>query len=658
MTIDFPSFRIQTFIAISSALTGGIALADSEFDSSIRPLIEDYCLACHGGDKVKGDVDFRKIMNANDFGAHFEIWETVADVLDFGDMPPEEEVHRPAPAEVQRILSWYENRFVHSVEARAGDFRPRRLSAPEYRNTLRSVLGFDLETTIMGAEQTVTEHSLVLKLLPDDPPGESGYMNDTRNAPLNSHLWEQYAYIADRAIGELFSEHRRPALVQLIGEELPEAFQPSDLSNQQAHSLLRHLAKLANRRPIPESALHSAFASIQGLSDQALLEATKREIKAILVSPSFLYRGLLLEGEPGKQQRVDAFELAERLSYFLWEDMPDAELMEAAERGDLHSREGLASQIDRMLASQKALNLSESFGHQWLGLADIDSAADDATTRGSLRSQPLDFLHYLFTEDRPVIELIDSDVAFTSYLTAKFYPGDRDQLSKYVKPKGIERQLVPNERIKIEKAQERGGILTMPGILAMNRGPILRGTWMLRRILGERLGEPPADVPPIQATAPDSELSFRDRFDQHRADSTCARCHDRIDPLGFALQEYDDDGAYKLAANYKPPRRASNHDEPIDEIDTSGKLPTGETFADFRELKSILLTSKREDIIRNVVEQVLAYALCRKLEVYDRATVDDITKTIDQSDGSWKDLFLEVASSLPFQETRLPEIDN
>ena len=168
--------------------------------------------------------------------------------------------------------------------------------------------------------------------------------------------------------------------------------------------------------------------------------------------------------------------------------MPDASLMEAAESGELLNRDGLASQIDRMLASSKALNLSESFGHQWLGLADIEGAADDATTRGSLRSQPLDFLHYLFTEDRPVMELIDSDVAFTSYLTAKFYPEDREQLSKYVKPKGIERQLVPNERIKIEKDQERGGILTMPGILAMNRGPILRGTWMLRRILGERLG--------------------------------------------------------------------------------------------------------------------------------------------------------------------------
>ena len=153
---------------------------------------------------------------------------------------------------MQQILCWYENRLVHSVEVQAGDFKPRRLSGPEYRNTLRSVLGFDLETTIKVAEQTVTEPSLVLKLLPDDPPGESGYMNDTRNAPLNSHLWEQYAYIADRAFGELFSEQKRPALAQLIGEELTNEFQPSDLSSQQARSLLSRLANLANRRPIPQ----------------------------------------------------------------------------------------------------------------------------------------------------------------------------------------------------------------------------------------------------------------------------------------------------------------------------------------------------------------------------------------------------------------------
>ncbi|MCH2388450.1 MAG: hypothetical protein MK240_09600, partial [Opitutales bacterium] len=117
MSLFSARFRIQTFIAASSALTGGIVFANPEFDSSIRPLIENYCLACHGGEKVKGNVDFSEIMEADDFNAHFEIWETVADMLDFGDMPPEDEELRPSSDEVQQILNWYQNRFVQTVEA-------------------------------------------------------------------------------------------------------------------------------------------------------------------------------------------------------------------------------------------------------------------------------------------------------------------------------------------------------------------------------------------------------------------------------------------------------------------------------------------------------------------------------------------------------------
>ena len=286
------------------------------------------------------------------------------------------------------------------------------------------------------------------------------------------------------------------------------------------------------------------LAPLRGLKGEKLLSVTRNEMKALLVSPSFLYRGLLIEGTPGKQQVVDSYELAERLSYFLWEDMPDAQLFEAAAGGDLEHGDEIGKQVDRMLASPKARNLAESFGHQWLGLADIDNARDDVLSRQALRSQPFDFLNYLFTENRPVIELIDSNVAFASHNTASFYPQNNHKLEKFVRPKGIERKLVPNQRMTLDPPEGRGGILTMPGILAMNRGPVLRGTWMLRRILGERLGEPPADIPPVEAAAPNADLSFRERFEIHRSDSTCARCHDRIDPLGFALQMYDDEGSY------------------------------------------------------------------------------------------------------------------
>ena len=649
--------RLSRFLFIILALPAATILhavdshIDGPFGSDIQPLLEQYCIKCHGGEKVKGDVDFTTIATDQDVVANFELWELVADVLAYEEMPPEEAKKRPSNAESQQIQDWYQKKFVDSIHARPGTLQPRRLSAPEYRNTLRSLFGFDLEVSIIKAEQTVIERSLALKLLPTDPPGASGYVNDTHSTPLTTVTWEQYAYLADRALQELFSFQQHDKLENLIGQTLPPAFRATDLTPDQAGSLIRNFAPRALRRPVTETSLAPALSALKDLHGQSLLDATKNELKALLVSPGFIYRGLLFEGEPDKQQAVDSYELAERLSYFFWEDMPDETLSKSAANGDLKDPQKLVVQIDRMLASPKSRTLSESFAHQWFGLADIDDAASDATTREALRSQALDFLNYLFTENRPVIELIDSKTAFANYLTASFYPKDKAQLKKYNKPKGIERQLVPNQRITLEHATERGGLLTIPGILAMNRGPVLRGTWMLRKILGERLGEPPANVPAIEKAAPDAYLTFRERFDQHRSDSTCARCHDRIDPLGFAMQHYDDSGAYKLSSTYKAPRKKKEHDDDLESLDTSGQMPSGETFANYQELKSILLTTKRSDIIRNAVEQVLAYALCRKLDPFDRPTVDEIAQTIDETNGTWRDLFIEVSQSLPFQET-------
>lgn len=656
MTFRFSSLAISA----SVALIGGAisALAAEEYEITIEPFLQEYCIKCHGGEKIKGDVDFTLIDSAEAVDANHELWEMAADLLEFDEMPPEDEDHRPTRAESQTVLDWHQRR-VANVQARPAPFKLRRLSTTEYRNTLRTLLGFDLETTIMAAEQTETEPSLVLKLLPTDPPGRSGYINDTHSTPLSAHVWEQYAYLADRALAELFSSKRRDGLAHLIGEPIAPQLGATRLNAIQAETLLRRFTAKAFRRPESNTTISVNAARLKDLTGDSLVAALKSQLKAILVSPAFLYRGTLVEGEEKTQQRVDPFELAERLSYFLWEDMPDEGLLNAARNGSLQSDEGLARQIDRMLASQKAISLSESFGYQWFLLADVDNARDDVTNRKALRSQAIDFLDYLFTEDRPVVELIDSKVAFASYLTASFYPKDREQLDRYQKPKGIERIWVPNQRIELRHDTERhSGILTTPGILAMNRGPILRGTWMLRRILGEHLGDPPPDVPPIEASAPHEDLTFRERFELHRSDPTCARCHDKIDPLGFAMQLYDDTGAYKLAANYRAPRKPREHEDPADSIDTSGRFPSGESFQSYDELRAILLGPKRGDVIRNAVEQTLSYALCRKLEAYDRPTVDSIATIIDESNGTWRDLFILIAQSLPFQETVFPENDS
>jgi len=550
--------RLLSILFCSAALLG----TTSGFEADIRPFLDQYCLKCHGGEKVKGKVDFSKFETEDDATAQYELWETVVDVLEFQEMPPEDEP-QPTDEDLEMVLNWYGKRFTDAVEPLPGVFRPRRLSAAEYRNTLHSVLGFELEVNIMEAEQTVTERSLVMKLLPTDPPGASGFVNDTHGAPLSIVLWDQYSYLADVALGK---------------------YVPKDCTPQQAEELVRHFLPRALRRPVAEPQIQEILGACADKEGKALRQALIKELKVVLMSPAFLYRGFLLEAEPG-QQPVDAYELAERLSYFLWEDMPDEELIALANNGSLTHSEVLEAQVDRMLASPKARSLAESFGVQWLGLNQIDEAARDSNERATLKSQPIDFLNYLFTEDRPVMELIDSKVAFANYLTANYYGRDSKQLEKHIKPKGVEKQLAPNQKITLEHTQERGGLLTVPGVLAMNKGPIIRGTWMLRTILGEHLGEPPADVPPIQPVPPGKKMTFREQFEAHRSNTSCARCHVKIDPLGFSMQAYDEKGAFK----------------PYAKIDTTGQLPSGETFKDFAELKQILLTTQREAIIRNAV---------------------------------------------------------
>lgn len=623
--------RISSVLALVLVPLPSVLYADrqdADFQGKVKPLLTKYCVDCHQGDDARGQVDLEQ-LTAENAAEHYEIWESVAERLRTREMPPEDELQ---PSEQQRLefLEWYDQTLVRSVESRPAALRPRRLCAVEYRNTMRSLFGFDLEVAIVEAEQTVVEKSLVMKLLPPDPPGKSGFCNDTQFAPLTTSLWDQYSYLADAAIEELFSSKRRDVLERIVGPVSDKG-----LTLAQAEELLKQFAQRAHRRPVGQATMDELL-KLEAGTDR--LTATKFALKRILMSPHFLYRSLGTEtqlaadGQVG-QFAVDDYEFAQRLSYFIWADMPDEELFEAARQGNLSSPEQIRQQIDRMIASPKSVSLSTDFAHQWLTLGEVEKNNVQVPQAEALRSQPRDFMRYLFLEDRPLIELIDSRVAFANPYTQGFYGDDRKQMTRYRKAAGIEREIVPNQKIKLEKTVERGGILTMPGILAMNEGPILRGVWILERILGEHLPEPPPDVGQVPPAPKGVKMTFRQRFEQHRANSACAVCHNKIDPLGFALQRYE--GAKFL----------KNGD-----VDTTGKLPSGETFNDFQELKTILVTSKRRQVIENIVERTLSYAVCRKLELFDRPTVEAITDKLDQNDGTYRDLVYEIAISVPMRK--------
>ena len=601
------------------------AQASASFETEAKPFLEKYCVDCHSdGDQAKGKVDLSTMTSTN-FEERFEHWESAIKRIMNREMPPEDSA-QPTDEERQRLLKWYQAR-IDSVEPHPGFFTPRRLCATEYRKTLRSLFGFDLEVAIIEAEQTVVEKSLVMKLLQTDPPGASGFRNDTHGNPLTTTLWDQYSYLADAGLAELFSQKRRSMLEEITGP-IPQ----TGIQLEHAEKLIRSFVPRAFRRNVADEKLDRIVSSLEQSSD--LEAATKTELKTVLMSAGFMFRGLLMEGETGKQQAVDNYELAERLSYFVWGDMPDAELLELASAGTLANPDVFAAQIERLINSPKSINLADDFASQWLTLDQVAKQSVNPPQAEALRSQPIDYMHHLFMDDRPLLELIDSKTAFVNPFTAKFYGADSKQMVRYRKQKGIEVEIVPNQKISLVQTKTRGGILTMPGILEMNRGPVIRGTWMLERILGEELPEPPADVGQIPANPPGKNLTFRERFEMHRSKPTCAICHDKIDPLGFALQRYD-------GPNYK-----GNAD-----VDTTGQLPTGESFKDFAGLKQILVTSQSETVIRNIVKRTLSYALCRKLEIFDRPTVDKIVDELVASNGTYRDLVHQVATSLPFQQT-------
>lgn len=621
-------FLVSIYLGVMAAGASERAMY-AGFDKTLKPVLLKYCIDCHGGKKVKGKVDFTKIKSGKDVADAFELWEKVSEVIRHQDMPPEDEMQ---PTEAQRglIQKWYEKDFIARVEPRPGVFKPRRLSAVEFENTLASLLGFKMVVTVAHAEESEIESSLIEKIFPPDPPGGSRFKNDTRNTPLSPVQWEKYGQIINAGIAELFSQSRRQQLEAYTGPIR------DTLELDHATRLLKGFLPRAYRRPVEEPVLAAAVKNLKRAKD--IEQALRFEMKVALMSPKFLYRGFLMQTQEHGPQVVDFYELAERLSYFIWADMPDTALMDAAD-GGFKTKERIHEQVTRMLASPKARMLADVFANEWLTLGEIDKVTGrNPVHKKGITDQPLEFMHYLFSENRPLLELIDSRVTFANPQMRRFYEReDHSKIQNVARASGVENAYVPLQRITLEDSRVRGGILTMPGILMMNKGPVTRGHWMLERIMGVHLPEPPDDIKPVPNNKNGQKLSFRERFAVHRDNASCAVCHDRIDPLGFALDGYRSNG--DLIRNSKDP------------IDTSGQFPSGESFKDLAGLKKILITSQRRVIIRNIVERMLSYGLARKLTVYDRSTIEGITDEMEQTNGGYGDLIRMISVSMPFTMT-------
>jgi len=626
--------------------------ADDPFSSTVRPILAARCFGCHAAKTPEAGLDLTRFKTTDEVLGAFRLWEKVIAKVDTRAMPPEDA--KPLSDLQRRTLSdWHQRTFV-ALEPRPGRGRPRRLTRTEYRNTLADLLGIPLRKNPLESFYNVEAGSIVEKLLPVDPPGPSGFDNDASVLAFGSAELARSLQVADYLVDQLDSLAEARQALFAAGSSAPVA-----TPRERAGAILARFAGRAFRRPVAEAelapflAVFEAALAPQGpgetttIADPRFAKAVQESFKAILVSPKFLYR---LEKARGSHEpyRISDHELATRLSYFLWATMPDDALQTLAAEGRLHEASVLDRQVERMLADPRSIALSESFGGQWLGYAELDSPdrfqasrSEEATKlMRSIYREPLLFFDDMMRSDRSLLDLIDSRHTFLNPTLGYHYRLKGYQKPRLIKDGGYD-WADPLVRVALDDPN-RGGVLGMAATLVLTSAPertspIRRGVWVLDAILGQRPPDPPPGIPPLEEAGPDKKpLTLRDQMALHRSDESCARCHDAIDPLGLALENFGTLGEWRTV--YKSGK-----------IDSSTTLPGGEQVAGPADLKSVLVTKYREPFLRNVCERMLAYALGRAIVYSDRPTIDRLVVALKANDYRASVLVKGIVASVPFQ---------
>jgi hypothetical protein len=430
---------------------------------------------------------------------------------------------------------------------------------------------------------------------------------------------------------------------------------------EQTREVLSRFLRRAYRR-LPTSDETERLAK---LVDAQVAEGAKWEagvqfaIQAALCSPKFLFRAEL-DDQPldGPAQAIDEFSLASRLSYFLWSTMPDDELLDLAEKKQLTTQ--LDVQVKRMLAHPKSATLVENFALQWLQLKRLDSVAPDASMfssfndslRASMRQETTLFFDSVMREDRSILELLDADYTFLNERLANHY-GIADTAGNWIdQPKTREggepfrgREF---RRVSLQGGS-RGGLLTQASVLTVTSNPtrtspVKRGRWVLEQILGAPPPPPPPNVPELEESGEHVEgASLRERMELHRQNPSCAGCHAKMDPIGFAFENYNAIGAYRDKDGEFP-------------IDPAGELTDGTKFSGPEALKQIL-RQRSSEFARCLVEKMMIYSLGRGLEYYDSPSIDKIVKSLSEQDYKFSVLVTGIVNSDPFRMRRGSDLE-
>jgi cytochrome c551/c552 len=416
--------------------------------------------------------------------------------------------------------------------------------------------------------------------------------------------------------------------------------------NPCARKILASLARRAYRRPVTDADLNPLLALYEaGRRDGNFESGIETALRALLVSPNFLFR---VERDPASSPalsayRVNDFELASRLSFFLWSSIPDDELLNLAQEGKLKDPAVLSAQVARMLDDRRSSAFVSNFAGQWLflrNLAQVKPDQDafpkfDASLRQSFERETELFFEAVLRENRPVTDLLSANFTYLNQRLAEHYNIPNVYGSQF-------------RRITLTDPS-RGGLLGQGSILTVTSYPnrtsvVQRGKWVLENLLGAAPPPPPADIPALEPHAKDGKLlTVRQQMEQHRANATCASCHSRMDPIGFSLENYDGVGAWRTK-------------EAGSIIDATGKMPDGTVFQGPSGLKNLLLTAHRDEFISTFTEKLMTYALGRGMEFYDRPAMRAIVRDAAKHNNSIPDIIKSIVQSPQFQMRRTREL--
>ena len=410
-----------------------------------------------------------------------------------------------------------------------------------------------------------------------------------------------------------------------------------------ARTILSVLARRAYRRPINDQELQDLIGFYDsGRKNGGFESGIEMALERILVSLPFLARIEMDPANiaPGSTFRISDLELASRLSFFLWSTLPDDQLLDLAERGKLKDPGVMEQQVQRMLRDPRSKSFVSNFFGQWLQLRHLEEVSPDRiefpyfeeNLRQAFRQETELFLESMLREDRPLMELLDANYTFVNERLAKHY--------------GIPNIYGSSFRRIVLTDDNRKGLLGQGSILSITSYPtrtsvVMRGKWLLENILGTPPPPPPPNVPALKDRGDDGRIkSVREAMEAHRANPVCASCHLRMDPLGFALENFDATGKWRSTEG--------DADSPID---SSGALPDGTKFQGPAELRKVLM-SKPDQFATTVIEKLLTYAMGRGVEYYDEPSVRKIKREAAASDYRWSSLILGIVNSEPFQMRR------